>query len=696
MRLSYSFRSLLLLFSLPLLVSGCNVDQLLGALSPATVITNPTSLSLVVKGQSTVVAQAFNAAGSPLPGYLAMWSSADTTIATVTSAGKITAIAPGTTKVKATMGSVTGNVDVLVSPVVVASVLVAPDTATMAAASTRQFTATPRDSAATALSGRVVTWSSSNVNVATVSTTGVVTAVASGTSLISATSEGKTGSGTVTVPAATTPLPPPPPTPTPSTGTVALQVARTSATTGPVLVSSAVPLPPGRLKATDLANVKLLVAGVEPAAVYMEALSGTHADGSVRAVLVQFTYDVPATPVAGQLVFGQLRTAPALAKPTADRGSPVAVVLPTDPAYLISTQLVGPTVPAAETAALPAPFAKYEADFRTFADKHWALNGALWTENYYDRAQIYYAWWIRTGTLEYWKRATAMAVTYRRDYLELNAYNSSAHWYQPEGLELHYLLTGDEASRTAVGRVADVFNVPYYMLNLGDVTAEMENRMQARTLMAYLTAWKLNAPSPLGAAWATLLPVTLTKILASQDAAGAYRFTRVTNQCGYNKPFMVGLLNDAFIKYHTYFAADARILPAIQKSVDYMWTNDWRPAGRGFVYLDGPCPGYDELQAISPDLNNLIVNGYAWVYQQTKTPAYRDQADQIFAGGVDLSWLAGTKQFNEEYSTSFRYLSYRGGTQRAGSPEVCARGGTRRAHGWSRDDRCNYRVSATP
>jgi hypothetical protein len=430
--------------------------------------------------------------------------------------------------------------------------------------------------------------------------------------------------------------------------------------------------------------------------VYVEALPATHADGSVRSVLVQFNYDVPATPVVGQLVLGQPRTAPALAKPTADRGSPLAVVLPTAPAYLVSTQLVGATVPAAETAALPAPFAKYETNFRTYADKHWALSGAVWTENYYDRAEIYYAWWVRTGDVEYWKRATAMAVNYRRDYIELNAYAPAAHWYQPEGLELHYLLTGDEATRTAVGRVGDLFNLPYYMGHLTDLAGDMENRIQARTLMAFLTAWKLNAPSPAGASWAALLPQALTRILASQDASGAYRFTAVANQCGYNKPFMVGLLNDAFIKYHTYFSPDARVLPAIQKSVDYMWTSDWNVAGRGFVYLDGPCPGHDELQVPSPDLNNLIVNGYAWVYQQTKTPVYRDRADQIFAGGVDLAWLDGTKQFNQSYSTAFRYLAYRGGVQQTGSPDVCAKDGTRRAHGRARDDGCSYRVSMAP
>jgi hypothetical protein len=183
----------------------------------------------------------------------------------------------------------------------------------------------------------------------------------------------------------------------------------------------------------------------------------------------------------------------------------------------------------------------------------------------------------------------------------------------------------------------------------------MDNRMQARTLMALLTAWKLNAESEYAANWATLLPKALAGVLASQDTSGAYRFVQV--QCGFNKPFMVGLLNDALIKYYTYFNADARILPAIRKSDDYMWAKDWNSAQTAFVYLDGTCPGDDGGPA--PDLNNLVANSYGWVFKQTGNAAYRDRGDQIFAGGVAKAWLNGSKQFNQQYTSSFRYLTYR-------------------------------------
>ena len=60
-----------------------------------------------------------------------------------------------------------------------------------------------------------------------------------------------------------------------------------------------------------------------------------------------------------------------------------------------------------------------------------------------------------------------------------------------------------------------------------------------------------------------------------------------------------------------------------------------------------------------PELNNLIVNGYAWVYAQTGDVSYRTKADAIFAGGVRHSFLYGSKQFTQQYSVGYRYFAYR-------------------------------------
>ncbi|HKG95824.1 MAG TPA: Ig-like domain-containing protein, partial [Gemmatimonadaceae bacterium] len=93
------------------------------------------------------------------------------------------------------------------TPAPVATVTVTPNPASVPAGSTVQLTAQTRDAGGNTLTGRVVTWSSSNTAVATVNGSGVVTGVAAGSATITATSEGQSGSSAVTVTAVTTPPP---------------------------------------------------------------------------------------------------------------------------------------------------------------------------------------------------------------------------------------------------------------------------------------------------------------------------------------------------------------------------------------------------------------------------------------------------------------------------------------------------------
>src|SRR2546430_17584756 len=61
-----------------------------------------------------------------------------------------------------------------------------------------QLAATPKDASGTPLSGRVVTWASSNTAVATVNGSGLVYGVAAGAATITATHEGQGGTAALT------------------------------------------------------------------------------------------------------------------------------------------------------------------------------------------------------------------------------------------------------------------------------------------------------------------------------------------------------------------------------------------------------------------------------------------------------------------------------------------------------------------
>jgi Ca2+-binding RTX toxin-like protein len=324
-------------------------------------------------------------------------------------------------------------------------------------------------------------------------------------------------------------------------------------------------------------------------------------------------------------------------------------------------KIFGSSVSVAQIRDLGGVYATYVNQFDTYADRQWAATGADWaSSNYYDRAKIYYEWWAATGDSSYLDRANALAVNYRVNYLEANSYGASAHWSQIGGVALHYLVTGDQASLRAVGEVADTFTAPYYMANLGrtDVGAEMDNRVQARVLESFLYAHQLGAPSTdqPGRDWGTLLHQALDSILASQSADGAYRFLQPLQQ-GFNKPFMVGLLNDALIKYYETFDADPRIVQAIKKSLDFMWANNWVASAKAFEYLDGTVPGEGDPTP-APDLNNLIVNGFGFIYKITGDATYKTRGDLVFEGAVQNAWLDGSKQFNQQYTTSYKYLAY--------------------------------------
>ena len=70
---------------------------------------------------------------------------------------------------------------------------------TVKVGNTDQMTAVPKDAAGNALTGRVVTYSSSDPTIGTVDASGLVTGVAAGSVTITATCEGITATDTITV-----------------------------------------------------------------------------------------------------------------------------------------------------------------------------------------------------------------------------------------------------------------------------------------------------------------------------------------------------------------------------------------------------------------------------------------------------------------------------------------------------------------
>jgi len=134
-----------------------------------------------------------------------VWSSTDTTVATITGNGVLTGISAGTATVTLVVENKVGLLDVTVSEVAIDYVTVTPDSINLAIGATQQFVPKAFDSDSVfvsnaALNGREFVWASSDDAVAVISSEGLSTGVSSGTANITATIGNKSATAKIIVP----------------------------------------------------------------------------------------------------------------------------------------------------------------------------------------------------------------------------------------------------------------------------------------------------------------------------------------------------------------------------------------------------------------------------------------------------------------------------------------------------------------
>lgn len=127
-----------------------------------------------------LTATALDSAGHVLSGRTINWATADTAVATVNSSGLVSGIAPGTAIIAASSEGKLATMRLTVTPAAIASIDVTPSTTTITEGTTTQFRATAKDAAGHVLTGRKLTWTSSDASVATIDSTGLARAIAPG------------------------------------------------------------------------------------------------------------------------------------------------------------------------------------------------------------------------------------------------------------------------------------------------------------------------------------------------------------------------------------------------------------------------------------------------------------------------------------------------------------------------------------
>jgi len=175
----------------------------------ASVVVSPDSAEVFVGSQYQLSATALDAEGNVIIGRPTSWTVFDTTVATISATGLVTAVGEGIASIQAEIegrfGFATLNVGAALAPV--ASVTVTPASGSVLVGRTLTLLGEARDSAGNVLGLRLITWTSSNPGVATVAPSAergqaIVTGRAPGSAAIVAEVEGKRDTSFVTVVAA--------------------------------------------------------------------------------------------------------------------------------------------------------------------------------------------------------------------------------------------------------------------------------------------------------------------------------------------------------------------------------------------------------------------------------------------------------------------------------------------------------------
>jgi uncharacterized protein YjdB len=178
----------------------------------ATVAVSPARDTIGVGAETSLTATLRDAAGTVVTGRSLAWSASDVQVATVSSTGVVTALAPGIVTITAASEGRIGTSSIVVLARLASTVTLTPGNPTVLIGSTVQLLAQITDGSGNILNGRPITFVSDNGAVATVDATGMIRGISVGTAKVTATSEGKIGTATITVaplPVATVNVTPP-------------------------------------------------------------------------------------------------------------------------------------------------------------------------------------------------------------------------------------------------------------------------------------------------------------------------------------------------------------------------------------------------------------------------------------------------------------------------------------------------------
>jgi len=302
--------------------------------------------------------------------------------------------------------------------------------------------------------------------------------------------------------------------------------------------------------------------------------------------------------------------------------------------------VVTPTaVVAASAPPLPAK-TRWESDMKSFGKTYCAQALSPGAETgvwYYDGIRVYHNIAKYLNDASYYACSDNVKAMYL-PYVSSNNGQIPLWRVFAQGLRMEFERTGDPAAKSAALSLVRPPILTY-------VIPQDYSREVAYQISAMLEAELLGAPrNPKLADYVDIALGHIDQWALSQTA-------------DFVRPFMFALTAEALIKYHT-VTGDPRVLWYVQQGADWMMAHGWDATTKAFRYTDRVV-STGGMQP-TPDLNNLIVPVYGWVFFMTGDEKYRTWGDEIFTSGVNTGYLGGGKQYSQNYRWSFDYLKWTG------------------------------------
>jgi hypothetical protein len=281
---------------------------------------------------------------------------------------------------------------------------------------------------------------------------------------------------------------------------------------------------------------------------------------------------------------------------------------------------------------------------------------------YYDAQLVHEQIGEYLGETQPWRDYGQEAESNYKQYLENNNFQA-AGWHRfPHGLYLDWKRTGDAESQEYLKYLRDEPPFSWPDGNEDSWARQKYSREIAYSIQSQIIAERAGYPRQTDRL-TTLVDLALGHI----DIWVTKDYLDSDPDWHFCQAFMTGLTASALIEYHERQVElgnpDSRILPAIERVAEFIWDEMWVAdvdgTGYGaFEYVQPSTSGVGS-ESPAPDVSLLIAPMFSWLYLQTGDAKWLQRGDDVFAGGVELSWLERAKNFNQNYRSSFDFVEWR-------------------------------------